>query len=54
MRVVECNICGEAISAANDEELVGRVRDHLESEHDEAPDSAESMVSEEAYDAMDS
>jgi predicted small metal-binding protein len=56
VRVVECNICGEAISAANDDELVGRVRDHLESEHDEAPDSAdiESMVSQEAYDAMDS
>jgi predicted small metal-binding protein len=56
VRVVECNICGEAISAANDDELVGRVRAHLESEHDEAPDSTdvESMVSAEAYDAMDS
>jgi predicted small metal-binding protein len=56
MRVVECNICGEAISAADDEELVGRVRDHLESEHDEAPEreQIELMVSEEAYDAMDS
>jgi predicted small metal-binding protein len=56
MRVVECNICGEAISAASDDELVGRVRDHLRSEHDEEPDpeEIESMVSDEAYDAMDS
>jgi predicted small metal-binding protein len=56
MRVVECNICGEAISAASDEELVGRVVDHLGSEHDEDPDreEIESMVSEEAYEATDS
>jgi predicted small metal-binding protein len=56
MRVVECNICGETISAANDEELVGRVTDHLESEHDEEPDSeeVEAMVAEEAYEATDS
>ena len=56
MRVVECNICGEAISAANDDELVGRVRDHLGAEHDEQTEEGEveSMVSEEAYDATDS
>jgi predicted small metal-binding protein len=56
MRVVECNICGEAISAASDEELVGRVHDHVRSEHDEDParDEIEAMVSEEAYEAMDS
>ena len=56
MRVVECNICGEAISAASDDELVGRVRDHLASEHDEQPGDGqiESMVSEEAYEATDS
>jgi predicted small metal-binding protein len=56
MRVVECNICGETISAASDEELVGRVKDHLASEHDEEPDAeeVEAMVEEEAYEAMDS
>jgi predicted small metal-binding protein len=56
MRVVECNICGETISAASDEELVGRVTDHLESEHDEEPDAEEieEMVAQEAYEAMDS
>ena len=56
MRVVECNICGETISAASDQELVARVTDHLESVHDEEPDSeeVEAMVAEEAYEAMDS
>ena len=56
MRVVECDICGETISAASDEELVQRVSDHLESEHEEEPDSEEieAMVEEEAYEATDS
>jgi len=56
MRVVECNICGETISAASDGELVARVTDHLESEHDEEPDNEEieAMVAEEAYEATDS
>jgi predicted small metal-binding protein len=56
MRVVECDICGEAISAANDRELAARVRDHLESEHDREPDDAEveAMIEEEAYEATDS
>lgn len=56
MRVVECNICGETISAASDEELVGRVTDHLRSEHGEEPDAGdiEAMVADEAYEAMDS
>ena len=56
MRVVECDICGETISAASDSELVGRVTDHLESEHDQEPDTeaVQAMVEEEAYEAMDS
>jgi predicted small metal-binding protein len=56
MRVVECDICGETISAASDEELVGRVSDHLQSEHDQEPDDDEvrAMVEEEAYEATDS
>lgn len=56
MRVVECNICGETISAASDEELAGRVEDHLRSEHDESPDAGDvaSMVAREAYEATDS
>ena len=56
MRVVECDICGETISAANDEELARRVREHLASEHDQQPDDDEvrRMIEEEAYDATDS
>jgi len=38
MRVVECDVCGETISAADDEELVGRVKEHLLEEHDQSPD----------------
>jgi hypothetical protein len=55
-RVIECNICGEPLSAATDEELLGQVLAHTESEH---PDSgldeerAREMISDEAYDAGD-
>jgi predicted small metal-binding protein len=56
MRVIECNICGEPLSAANDEELLRRVRTHMESEHasegyDE--DQARAMIGEQAYTASD-
>ena len=56
MRVIECNICGETLSAADDEELVGRLKDHLSEEHDEEPsdDEVHQTVDREAYDAMDS
>ena len=56
MRVVECDVCGETISAADDEELVGRLKDHLTEEHDATPDEDEVQVTidREAYDAMDS
>ena len=56
MRVVECDVCGETISAENDAELVQRVSDHLESEHDQEPveDEVQAMIEEEAYDATDS
>ena len=57
MRVVECNICGETLSAATDEELLRRVRAHMEEEHpsvafDEA--ATREMIANEAYDASDS
>ena len=32
MRVVECNICGDVLAAANDEELLDRLRGHMELE----------------------
>ena len=56
MRVVECDVCGETISAADDEELVGRMKDHLAEEHDRSPeeDAIRQTIDREAYDAMDS
>jgi predicted small metal-binding protein len=56
MRVIECNICGETISAASDDELVGRLTAHLKEVHEETPDAEElqELVEAEAYDALDS
>jgi predicted small metal-binding protein len=56
MRVIECNECGEAISAADDEELARNLGAHLASEHDLHPEEDElgDLVHEQAYDAMDS
>jgi hypothetical protein len=56
MRVIECNECGDAISAANDEELAAHLAEHLRTEHDQEPDAdeVEDLVHEQAYDAMDS
>ncbi len=56
MRVIECNECGETISAANDDELGRHLAEHLRSEHGEEPDQEEidDLVHEQAYDATDS
>ena len=56
MRVIECNECGETISAANDEELGRHLAEHLASEHGEQPEEDEvaDLVHEQAYDATDS
>jgi predicted small metal-binding protein len=56
MRVIECNECGETISAANDEELTRHLAAHLRSEHGEELDEDEvaDLVHEQAYDATDS
>jgi predicted small metal-binding protein len=57
VRVVECNICGETLATATDEELQRRLREHMKSEHPTAePDEqqARETVAREAYDASDS
>lgn len=57
MRVVECNVCGEPMSAATDDELLRRVRAHMETEHPSAAfdeGTAHEMIANEAYDASDS
>jgi len=56
-RVIECNICGEPLSAANDDELLRQVQTHYESEHGDTPalgeQQAREMIAREAYDAAD-
>jgi predicted small metal-binding protein len=56
MRVIECNECGETVSAANDEELARNLARHLRQEHDLEPGEEEvtDLVHDEAYDATDS
>jgi predicted small metal-binding protein len=57
MRVVECNICGEALAAATDDELVRRLQGHHQEEHEDVPldDSAvRDTIAREAYEASDS
>ena len=56
MRVIDCE-CGDVIGAANDDDLVARVREHLEHDHpdsDRAEETVRKLVSERAYTATDS
>ena len=55
-RVIECNVCGEPLSAANDGELLSQVQRHYASEHEDAAfseDQAREMIEREAYAAGD-
>ena len=57
MRVIECNVCGACLSAANDDELVAVARRHMDDQHPGgAPDDAglRALVGEHAYEATDS
>jgi predicted small metal-binding protein len=57
MRVVECNVCGEPLSAATDEELLGRLRSHMASRHPDErfdEDEARKVTAAESYEATDS
>jgi predicted small metal-binding protein len=57
MRVIECDLCGQALSAANDDELARTVSHHMSERHPESvPDDAQvrALVGEHAYDASDS
>jgi predicted small metal-binding protein len=56
MRVIECNECGETVSAANNEELARNLAEHLRGEHEIEPDDEEiaDLVHDDAYDATDS
>ena len=57
MRVIECNLCGELIQAANDDDLRGAARRHMDEQHPDADldDSRlDEMVRRDAYTATDS
>jgi hypothetical protein len=57
MRVIDCNECGATIKAANDEDLVGELREHMNSEHADSEwdhEEAAGVVEDQAYDADDS
>ena len=55
MRVIDCQ-CGTTLKAANDDDLVGSVRDHVNEAHpdlDLSDDEVRQMVADQAYDADD-
>ena len=55
MRVIDCDECGETLTAANDAELATVLLDHLNDRHEQEleEDEADAMVGEQAYDATD-
>ncbi len=57
MRVLECNLCGEPLTGATDEELLRRLSDHVQREHPSSEydeQQAWETIAREAYDATDS
>ena len=56
MRVIECNECCDAVTAADDDELARHLAAHLKSEHgiEAGDEEVADQVHEQAYDAMDS
>jgi predicted small metal-binding protein len=57
MRVIECNFCGETLSAANDSELRATVARHMTSAHADEQlddDAVAELIEEQAYSATDS
>jgi predicted small metal-binding protein len=56
MRVIDCD-CGATVQAANDNDLQGEVRRHVEEAHPDmqmSDDQVRELVSSKAYDASDS
>ena len=56
MRVIDCD-CGTTLQAANDDELLEQVKQHVDEAHPDMnldDDSAREMVAQQAYDATDS
>jgi predicted small metal-binding protein len=54
MKVLDCDICGETLQAANDAELTRRVIAHYQAEHEPIdPEEAEELVEQDSYEALD-
>jgi predicted small metal-binding protein len=56
-RVLECNVCGEPLAAATDDELLAQLRRHAETEHGDSEFNEEqtrASIASDAYDAGDS
>jgi hypothetical protein len=56
MRVIDCD-CGETLQAANDDDLFGAARRHVDEAHsdlDMSDDQIRELVATKAYDASDS
>ena len=56
MRVLDCD-CGATLQAANDDDLFGQARKHVDEQHsdmDLSDDQVRGLISEKAYDATDS
>ena len=55
MRVIDCDECGETLSAANDAELATQLIDHMHDRHDVEleEDEADAVIADQAYDATD-
>lgn len=56
-RMLECNVCGEPLAAADDDELLSELRRHVEAEHSASgfdESVARHQVASDAYDAGDS
>ena len=55
MRVIDCE-CGKTLQAANDEDLVRAVKDHVDEDHPDmglTDEQVHEMVEQQAYDADD-
>jgi predicted small metal-binding protein len=56
-RVIECNVCGEPLAAATDDELLRQMQAHHEAEHGDESSldelQARETIAREAYDAAD-
>jgi hypothetical protein len=57
MRVIDCNVCGSTIKAANDDELARELSEHMKSEHPDVAwgdERGSELIAKQAYDATDS